>query len=167
MRKLFVILFLLLFCLPIQANDCRVTGKFEDIISNMNGIAEILSYADFSTKRKIDPDKCTFEIQDGSKGLYVCQVNATTALYISTDKYLNAEVLQIHSHTYTNVPTESSFDWAFVAANAACINMKMPDVQDMFIEAYKNGYYMDEDILMICNMHPTAENLWVFSVSNR
>ena len=166
--SLFILLLMLLIAaMPAAAKGCHVSGKIDDVIDNMNNIAELLSYSGFATRLPIDTNNCDFVIQDNSTGLYICQVNASTVLYLSTDKYLNVDIIQIHGNTKTNAPSESTYDWAFVAAIAACLDLKTDEIQSMFLESFKSGYYMDKNILMVCSMHPDVKNLWVFSVSNR
>lgn len=159
-------LLLLTTVISVYANDCHVSGKFRDLIDDMNGIAELLSYLDFATNTKINPDKCVFEFQGNTKGLYMCQINASTGLYVGTDKYLNIENIQIQGYTNSNIPSESTYDWGYVAAIAACPHLKLPDTLNMYTEAYKSGYFLNNEILMICSMHPDAEDIWIFSVSN-
>lgn len=166
MKKLFILFLLLLICSTASARDCEITGKFEDVIKNLNGIAEMMTLLDDVPYGNIDPDKCDFEIRSSNQGLYICEVNATTAMYIQTDKYLNAESFQIHGLTNTNVPSKATYNWSYIATSAACMDLNLQDTTDLFIEAFQSGYYKTKDITIVSGMHPDADNLWVYIISN-
>ena len=165
-KYVFILLFFLLVTIPAEAEKCHISGKFEDIITSFNWSAEIDYNITGTRYRKIDPDKCVFEIQNQNLGLYICELDATTALYIGTDKYLNAETIQIQGYTETNKPSRATYDWAFIATSVACGNNYWSDIQDIFIEAYKKGYYYKNGVKIACGKHPDADFLWVYAIGN-
>ena len=168
MRKYLIFIFLIcLIALPAGATDCRITGSLEEIITNLNLIGEMLSYQDFKTNLPIEIDKCKFEIISDKTGMYSCYVNASVNLDILTDKNLNPTTMIVVGKMKNNIPYETASDWAFAVASLACMNMKLPDIWDMYMQAIKNDYYANRDITMISTTDPNYKDTWNFIVMNK
>ena len=169
-RFIFALVFILIILSSASAQakkECVVEGTIDTIVQNMNLIAEMLNLLGDRIGPEIDVNKCSFEITNYQKGLYTCPINASTGMWVFTDKYLNAEVIQIYGPAENDKPKKTTYDWAYVASNYACMNMKMPDVEDMFISAWNNGYYENSNIEFICGIDPYLDNTWVYIIANK
>lgn len=149
------------------SKGCMIEGSIDMIVQSMNGIAQMLNDVGYNFGLLIDTKECTLEFTDYQKGLYTCPINASTGMWVFTDKYLNAEVLQIYGPTDNGKPKKTTYDWAYVASSFACKNKKDQEINDMFLAAWNTGYYSNNDIEFVCGQDPYLDNTWVYIIANK
>jgi len=148
--------------IPASAIDFTLFGSLEDTINYLNAAAELYDYMGYATYTKIDINKCSFEIVSEQTGVYFCPINASTELYIYTDRYLKTNSILVAGPLDHGKPKKTTYDWSLVAFScAAGHDLYHQEILDNFYNTVDIGYYEDSFVRIACG--PDYENnSWMF-----
>ena len=165
MKKYLLLVLLFLFIwIPASAQNCKIDGTFISIVESMNVLDQMINERVYS---QVDIKNCNFEMLNESSGLYECPINASTAMWIITDKNLKPLSIQIFGPADNGKPSKAAYDWAFVATTYVCKDLKLDKINDIFLQTWKSGYYADSSIEMACGDDPYLEDFWVYFIANK
>lgn len=144
--------------------NCIIDGTIISIVESMNTLDQMINDRVYS---QIDIKDCKFEMLDDSTGLYDCPVNASTGMWIVTDKNMKPLSIQIFGPADNGKPKKATYDWSFVATTYACKVLELEKINDIFLQTWNTGYYEDRTIEMACGDDPYLEDFWVYFIANK
>ena len=172
MKKWILFLMLVMFIPSVVSGQgdvprrCKLEGTIEEFVQHMNTVGEMIALLDGTVTPKVNIDKCSYEIINTESGAYVCKITSSTQMVLYTDQYKNFTFLHLYGPIENGKVKDVTFDLAYNAASAACINLYMPESNDIFLEAVTVGSYIDDSIIMVSGPDPNMDDTWSFFIGN-